>query len=144
MATRKTQKAPILVTGAAGFIGFHTATRLLERGEQVIGLDNPRKLAELVAPLVKAGSPGVAYLKGSTAQAIPLTFARIEPYIVPKKSLTGDNTERVDTRVLQVLYSFDEAALPIYVGQQMDVFLEAPPAEGSGAASLAEAGGGEG
>ena len=40
MATRKTQKAPILVTGAAGFIGFHTATRLLERGEQVIGLDN--------------------------------------------------------------------------------------------------------
>jgi UDP-glucuronate 4-epimerase len=29
-----------LVTGAAGFIGFHTARRLLERGEQVIGLDN--------------------------------------------------------------------------------------------------------
>ena len=40
MTTRKTQKAPILVTGAAGFIGFHTAIRLLERGEQVIGLDN--------------------------------------------------------------------------------------------------------
>jgi UDP-glucuronate 4-epimerase len=30
----------ILVTGAAGFIGFHVATRLLERGERVIGLDN--------------------------------------------------------------------------------------------------------
>lgn len=29
-----------LVTGAAGFIGFHTARRLLERGELVIGLDN--------------------------------------------------------------------------------------------------------
>lgn len=29
-----------LVTGAAGFIGFHTATRLLARGERVIGLDN--------------------------------------------------------------------------------------------------------
>ncbi len=29
-----------LVTGAAGFIGFHTATRLLERGDAVIGLDN--------------------------------------------------------------------------------------------------------
>ena len=30
----------ILVTGAAGFIGFHVAKRLLDRGEQVIGLDN--------------------------------------------------------------------------------------------------------
>ena len=30
----------ILVTGAAGFIGFHTARRLLERGEVVVGLDN--------------------------------------------------------------------------------------------------------
>jgi len=30
----------ILVTGAAGFIGFHTARKLLERGEEVVGLDN--------------------------------------------------------------------------------------------------------
>ncbi len=30
----------ILVTGAAGFIGFHTAKLLLERGEDVVGLDN--------------------------------------------------------------------------------------------------------
>ena len=32
--------AKILVTGAAGFIGFHTARRLLDRGDQVVGLDN--------------------------------------------------------------------------------------------------------
>ena len=31
---------PILVTGAAGFIGHHVSKRLLERGEQVIGIDN--------------------------------------------------------------------------------------------------------
>ena len=31
---------PILVTGAAGFIGFHVARRLLENGRQVVGLDN--------------------------------------------------------------------------------------------------------
>jgi UDP-glucuronate 4-epimerase len=32
--------APILVTGAAGFIGFHVARRLLQNGSQVVGLDN--------------------------------------------------------------------------------------------------------
>ena len=30
----------ILVTGAAGFIGFHTSKQLLERGDTVVGLDN--------------------------------------------------------------------------------------------------------
>ena len=30
----------ILVTGAAGFIGFHLCRRLLEKGDQVVGLDN--------------------------------------------------------------------------------------------------------
>jgi nucleoside-diphosphate-sugar epimerase len=30
----------ILVTGAAGFIGFHTSIHLLERGDDVIGIDN--------------------------------------------------------------------------------------------------------
>jgi UDP-glucuronate 4-epimerase len=36
----KKMKDPILVTGAAGFIGFHTALRLLQRGETVVGIDN--------------------------------------------------------------------------------------------------------
>ena len=31
---------PILVTGAAGFIGFHVSKRLLSEGFQVVGLDN--------------------------------------------------------------------------------------------------------
>jgi HlyD family secretion protein len=53
-----------------------------------------------------------------------LSFARIEPYIVPKKSLTGDNTERVDTRVLQIIYRFEPPPFPVYTGQQMDVFIE--------------------
>jgi len=30
----------ILVTGAAGFIGFHVAKRLLENGRKVVGVDN--------------------------------------------------------------------------------------------------------
>jgi HlyD family secretion protein len=69
----------------------------------------------------------VAYLRGNREIGCDLKFYRIEPYVVPKKSLTGDSTERVDTRVLQVLYTFDVSKKPIYVGQQMDVFIECAP-----------------
>ncbi len=97
---------------------------------------------EVNAPLVAPNRPGIAYLKGNTAQAIPLTFVRIEPYIVPKKSLTGDNSERVDTRVLQIIYRFERPAFPIYAGQQVDVFIErapdGPPAPAPGSARSAE------
>jgi HlyD family secretion protein len=68
----------------------------------------------------------VAYLRGNRDIGSDLTFYRIEPYVIPKKSLTGDSTERVDTRVLQVLYTFEPGNKPIYVGQQMDVFIETP------------------
>ena len=30
----------VMVTGAAGFIGFHVSKRLLERGDEVLGVDN--------------------------------------------------------------------------------------------------------
>ncbi len=70
-------------------------------------------------------SKAVAYLRGNRNFKTDLVPAYVEPYVVPKKSLTGDSTEQVDTRVLQALYSFDRNQLPVYVGQQMDVFIEA-------------------
>src|SRR4029434_10219603 len=68
-----------------------------------------------------------AYVRGNPEMSADLTFVRVEPYVIPKRSLTGESTERVDTRVLQVIYSFDRGELPVYVGQQMDVYIEAPP-----------------
>ena len=56
-----------------------------------------------------------------------LTFVRFEPYVMPKKSLTGNPGERTDTRVLQAIYALDPAAMPIFVGQQVDVFIDAAP-----------------
>lgn len=76
------------------------------------------------ASRVRVGAPGVAYIKGMRSDPIPLHFIRIEPYITVKKSLTGDSSERVDTRVLQVIYQFDKTKVPVYVGQQMDVFID--------------------
>ena len=75
------------------------------------------------APQVQTNQPAVAFLKGSTQNPLPLRFVRIEPYVIPKKSLTGDSSERVDTRVLQIIYQLERASLPLYVGQQVDVFI---------------------
>jgi HlyD family secretion protein len=76
----------------------------------------------------RPGQAATAYLKGDTTQPIALRFVRVEPYVVPKISLTGGSTERVDTRVLQVIYAFDRPAeRNIYVGQQVDVFINAEP-----------------
>ncbi|MDB5351537.1 MAG: multidrug resistance efflux pump [Planctomycetota bacterium] len=68
-----------------------------------------------------------ATLKGRPGFVFALTkVVKVEPYVIPKKSLTGDNSERVDTRVLQVVYALpQERDIPLYVGQQMDVYLRA-------------------
>jgi multidrug efflux pump subunit AcrA (membrane-fusion protein) len=76
---------------------------------------------------VRADAPAVGFLRGNKEIHVPLKFLRFEPYVIPKVSLTGESTERVDTRVLQVVYSFDRGELPIFVGQQMDIFIEANP-----------------
>jgi RND family efflux transporter MFP subunit len=77
------------------------------------------------ASRLQEGQTATAYLKGDTTKPIALHFVRIEPYVVPKTSLTGSSTERVDTRVLQVIYSFERPKdRPVYVGQQVDMFVK--------------------
>lgn len=79
------------------------------------------------ATRIRPGQKGRASLKGDPSVAFPLEFVRVEPYIIPKVSLTGAGTERVDTRVLQVIFSLERPENPpIYVGQQVDVFIDAP------------------
>lgn len=76
---------------------------------------------------IRAGAPAYAFVRGNSNLKTRLEFVRFEPYVVPKRSLTGDSSERVDTRVLEVIYRFDRQSLPVYVGQQMDVFIQAEP-----------------
>lgn len=79
------------------------------------------------ATRIRPGQKAIATLKGDPRVSMPLTFVRVEPYIIPKISLTGASTERVDTRVLQVIFSLERPAeSPVYVGQQVDVMIEAP------------------
>ncbi|MBB5031954.1 efflux RND transporter periplasmic adaptor subunit [Prosthecobacter vanneervenii] len=79
---------------------------------------------------LKAGSLAQARVRGNAAQSCDLAFLRFEPYVIPKRSLTGAATERVDTRVLQVIYRLqNHAAVTLYPGQQVDVFIDADGGE---------------
>lgn len=75
---------------------------------------------------VRPGSRAIAQVRGNANIQSPATFVRFEPLVIPKQSLTGASTERVDTRVLQAVYRIERTDLPLFVGQQMDVFIDAP------------------
>lgn len=77
----------------------------------------------------KIGSKATAFVRGNANICFPLQYVRMEPYILPKISFTGSNIERIDTRVLQVIYSFERGNIPVYPGQLLDVYLETPPLE---------------
>jgi HlyD family secretion protein len=84
-------------------------------------------------PYFSVGADAVATLKGRPRVRFPLKLVYVEPYVIPKQSLTGYNSERVDTRVLQVIYELpQDRAVDVYVGQQMDVYLKADPGSGEG------------
>jgi HlyD family secretion protein len=87
---------------------------------------------------VKKAAKAVAFVRGNPNLKTQLKFVRFDPFVVPKTSLTGSSTERPDVRVLHVVYSFPRAALPVYAGQEMDAFIEAPPVSRARRASAAK------
>lgn len=67
----------------------------------------------------------VAYLRSNKDRKYALSFVRIEPLVQPKRQLSGDTSEQVDTRIMEVLYAITpQADAPLFVGQQLDVFIE--------------------
>jgi HlyD family secretion protein len=79
-------------------------------------------------PMLRAGAKGSARIRGRIAINVPLKMLRIEPLARPKKELSGDTTERVDTRVLEVIFEVQESKdAPLYPGQLVDVFIDGAP-----------------
>jgi len=81
-------------------------------------------------PRLKLNAPAKAKVRGDPSQTeVRMTFVRLEPYVVPKVSLTGINVERVDTRVVQLIYAIDPREEmvrehKILPGQLVDVFID--------------------
>ena len=101
------------------FVALGEVTRLNVR-VQIDELDAWR-----FSPQAKA----VAAPRGGAPDRYPLRYTRTVPYVVPKKSITGEAAERIDVRVLQVLYEIDiPAGARLYPGELLDVFIEVPEA----------------
>lgn len=121
-------------------VGEFAQAGLLTTPLMVLGVVDPLHVRvdvdETDASRVPVGAPAVAHPRGLAEVDIPLEFVRFEPYVVPKRSLSGDAGERTDTRVLQVIYRVksdrrrgdstreSDSDHAVFVGQQVDVFIE--------------------
>lgn len=66
----------------------------------------------------------VAFIQGDSHIKFPLEFVRVEPFLDPKQNVTNEITEKIDTRVLNIVYRIKKENHLLFVGQQMDVFIE--------------------
>ncbi len=100
----------------------------------VIGATHPLNLRvdvdEADVPRISIGASAVFSVRSRAAQRWRARFVRVEPLLVGKTNLSGGANERVDTRVLQMIYAFDPGTTGVFVGQQVDVFLPAKATNG--------------
>jgi HlyD family secretion protein len=77
------------------------------------------------APRLALGEPATVRPRGAADRQVRASFVRAEPLVVPKRSLTNSAAERVDVRVLQVIYELPETDGLFRVGQQVDAYIAA-------------------
>ncbi len=109
-------------------VGEFAPAAVLTNALMVLGVTSPLhvrvEIDESEIPRFQVGAAAFAAVRGRADQQVPLTFVRVEPLVVPKRSLSGGVSERVDTRVLELIYSVSPELLNATVGQQVDVFIE--------------------
>jgi HlyD family secretion protein len=71
------------------------------------------------------GSDAVISPRGNAKLRVTAKFVRAEPQVIPKRSLTNSANERVDVRVLQLIYALPNSDHGMFVGQQVDAFIPA-------------------
>jgi len=74
---------------------------------------------------VAMGSTAIISPRGNAGRRVQAGFVRAEPLVRPKRSLTNSAAERVDVRVLQLIYALPAEAAGFFVGQQVDAYIPA-------------------
>lgn len=128
---RHTVRAPAAMevlqvdTRAGEFAGTQGSASVLMK----LGATNPLHVRldidENQIEKIALGQPAVISARGDAKRQIKAVFVRAEPLIVPKRSLTNSATERVDVRVLQLIFALPREGAQFFVGQQVDGFVPA-------------------
>lgn len=113
-------------------VGEFAAAAVLQNALMILGVTDPLHVRvdidESEIPRFQSGSKAYASVRGRPEVQVPIEFVRMEPYVIPKRALSGSVSERVDTRVLQVIYKVEPEKLQAAPGQQVDVYIEEQPA----------------
>ena len=80
---------------------------------------------------VALGANAIVSPRGAAERQVTARFVRAEPLVVPKRSLTNSAAERVDVRVMQIIYALPPGGDLFRVGQQVDAFIPAKPRTGA-------------
>ncbi len=79
------------------------------------------------APLLRPDAKATARVRGVAPEMLGLKMVRIEPLAQPKMDLMGSTVERVDTRVVEVVFDVvGTPESPVFPGQAVDVFIDVP------------------
>jgi HlyD family secretion protein len=127
---RMTTRAPIdaIVLRLTARAGQYAPAGVLDEPLVTLGSPAPfhvrADINEQDLPRMRAAGRAFATVRGDGATRHELEFIRFEPLVVPKRALSGFAQERVDTRVLQAIFRLTGPNEGIFVGQQVDIYIE--------------------
>ncbi len=108
--------------------GEFAATGALREGLVVMGQLTPLHIRvdvdELDAWRFDPNGKAVAVLRGGKIVEFPIEYVRTVPVVIPKRTLTGENSERIDTRVMEMIYRFTQDNPKVLPGQLLDVYID--------------------
>jgi len=88
----------------------------------------------LISRLPQASQMNARMSIRGTNISIPLEYVRVQPYVSPKIELSSQRTERVDVRVLPVIFRFERPKdVDVYPGQLVDVYIGETEKKSTGA-----------
>lgn len=109
--------------------GEYLAATQSSAAPMIVGVTDPLHIRvaidEADIPRFSETADAYAVVRGRAERRVPLRFVRRESLVIPKTNLAGGQRERIDTRVLEVIFAVHEADLGATVGQLVDVYLSA-------------------
>jgi HlyD family secretion protein len=115
---------------SAGGQGGNTATPYIQLGETrplYVRID----VDENEVSRIGENANAIISPRGNSAIKVPVTLVRIEPQIVAKRSLTNSASERVDVRVMQIIFALPVDDANFRVGQQVDAVVDGVAQKGA-------------